>query len=61
MDEPPRIYSNLSVETQFGLNKINEINNYFVGETREREIVNKRIKKDIRMISDKSNTEKKTD
>ena len=36
MDEPPRIYSNLSVETQFGLNKINEINNYFVGETRKR-------------------------
>lgn len=61
MDEPPPIYSNLSVETQFGLNKINEINNYFVGETREREIVSKRIKKDIRMISDKSNTEKKTD
>lgn len=61
MDEPPRIYSNLSVETQFGLNKINEINNYFVGETREREIVSKRIKKGIRMISDKSNTEKKTD
>ena len=37
MDEAPRIYPNLSDETQFRLYKIKEIKDYFIAEIRERE------------------------
>ena len=45
------MYPNLSVtlsnEQQFGLNKINEIKNYFVAEIKERELMSKRLSKYI--------------
>ena len=47
MDEAPRMYPNLSDETQFRLNKINEIKHYFIAETRERETMSKILGKHI--------------
>ena len=45
------IYPNLSTipsnEQQFQLNKINEINDYFVAEIKERELMSKRLSKYI--------------
>ena len=37
MDEVPNTYLNLSYQTQFRLNKISEIKDYFITEIRERE------------------------
>ena len=42
MDEAPRIYPNLSDETQFRLSKVNEIKDYFISEIPERETMSKR-------------------
>ena len=50
-DKAPNIYPNLSAipsnEQQFRLNQINEIEDYFLAEIREREIKNKNISKYI--------------
>ena len=49
--EARNIYPNwsaaLSNEQQFRVNKINEIKDYFVAETKERELMNKRLSKYI--------------
>ena len=37
--------ANLSNEQQFRLNKINEIKDYFLAETRERELISKNVSK----------------
>ena len=47
MDEAPCIYPNLSDVTQFELNKINKIKDYFIAEIRERETTIKRLSKYI--------------
>ena len=47
MDKASPIYPNLSDETQFRLNKINEIKDYFIAEIRERETMSKRLSKNI--------------
>ena len=41
MSEASNIYSNLSDQTQFGLNKINEIKDYFIAEIHQREEMSK--------------------
>ena len=41
----PNTIANISNDQQFKLNKINEIKNYFLAETRERELNNKNISK----------------
>ena len=50
-NKTPNIYPNLSVipsnEQQFRLNKINEINDYFLGEIWERELISKNLSKYI--------------
>ena len=45
--EAHNIYSNLYNQQQFRLNKINEINDYFVAEIKEREFICKRLSKYI--------------
>ena len=45
--ETPNIYPNLNDQHQFRLNKINEIKDYFVAETKERELMRKRLSKRI--------------
>ena len=45
MDEASPIYPNLNDETQFRLNKINEIKDHFNVETWQRETVSKRLSK----------------
>ena len=55
--ETPNIYPNLNAiplnviplnnQQQFRLNKINEIKDYFVAEIKERELMSKRLTKDI--------------
>ena len=47
MNEASGICPNLSDETQFRLNKINEIKNYFIAKIRERKTVSKRLSKYI--------------
>ena len=47
MNEASGICPNLCDETQFRLNKINEIKNYFIAKIRERETVSKRLSKYI--------------
>ena len=47
MNEAPSMYPNLSNQTQFRLNKINEIKDYFIAEIREREAMSKTLCKDI--------------
>ena len=47
MDETPNIYSNLRYQTQFRLNKISKIKDYFIAKTQEREAVSKRLSKYI--------------
>ena len=47
MDEAPRIYPNLSDETQFKRDKINEIKDCFIDELREREAMSNRLSKYI--------------
>ena len=43
----PNLSSTLSDDQQFGLNKINEITDYFVAEIKERELMSKRLSKYI--------------
>ena len=45
--ETHNIYPNLNNQQLFRLNKINEINNYFVGEVKERELISKTLSKYI--------------
>ena len=47
MDEAPRIYPNLSDETQFKWDKINEIKHCFIDEIREKEAMSNRLTKYI--------------
>ena len=41
------VHPDLNNQTQFILNKINEINNYFIAEIKERELIIKRLSKYI--------------
>ena len=41
----PNLTANISNEQQFRLNKINEIKDYFLAETRERELISKNVSK----------------
>ena len=45
--EKHNIYPNLNDQQQFRLNKINETNDYFVAEIKERELISKRFSKYI--------------
>ena len=45
--ETHNIYPNLNDQQQFRLNKINENNDYFVAEIKERELISKRFSKYI--------------
>ena len=45
--ETQNIYPNLNDQQQLGLNKINEIKDYFVAEIKERELKSKRLSKYI--------------
>ena len=45
--EAHNIYPNLYDQQQFRLNKINEINDYFVAEIKEREFISRRLSKYI--------------
>ena len=47
MNESPRKYSNLSHETHFRLNEINEIKDYYIAEIRDREPIGKKLSKYI--------------
>ena len=40
----PKLSPNLINDQQFGLNKINEIRDYFVADIKERELMSKRLK-----------------
>ena len=43
----PNSNANTSIEQKFRLNKINEINDYFIAEIKERELMSKRLSKYI--------------
>ena len=45
MDEAPNMYTNLNDQQKFSLNKSNVDKNYFLAETRERELLSKRLSK----------------
>ena len=49
--EPPNMYPNLNIplndQQHFRLNKFNKIKDYFVAEIKERELMNKRLRKYI--------------
>ena len=47
MNEVPSMYLNLSDQTQYKLNKINTMKDYFTAEIREREAISKMISKFI--------------
>ena len=47
MGEGTNMYPNLIDQQQFRLNKINEINNYFIAEIKERKLTSKRLSKYI--------------
>ena len=47
MDEVPSMYPNLYDQTDFRLNRINEIKEYFIAEIRERELMCKKLSKYI--------------
>ena len=47
MSEAPSMKPDLSCQTQFRLNKINEIKNYFIKKIQERGTMNKRLTKYI--------------
>ena len=47
MGEAPNMYLNLNNQQQFRLNKISEIENYFIAEIRERELMSTRLSKYI--------------
>ena len=49
--ETNKLYPNLLDNNQFRLNKINEIRDYFVAETKERESMSKRISKYIAFLN----------
>ena len=44
-------YQNLNNQQQFRVNKINEIKNYFVAEIKERELMSKRLRKYIALLT----------
>ena len=46
MGEAPNMYPNLNDQQQLGLNE-NEVKDYFIAESRERELMNKRVNKYI--------------
>ena len=41
----------MSNELQFSLNKINEIKDYFIAEIKERELMSKRLRKNILLLT----------
>ena len=43
MDKAPSLYPDLCHQTQFRLNKINKMKNYFIAEIKERELTSKRL------------------
>ena len=47
MNEAPNIYPNLHNQQQFRLTKINEVKDYFIAETHERELMSKTLRKYI--------------
>ena len=47
MGERSNMYPNLDNHQQFRLNEINEVNDYFIAEIRERELMSKRLGKYI--------------
>ena len=47
MDEAPNMYPNLRNQQQFRLTKINEVKDYFIAETHERELMSKALRKYI--------------
>ena len=50
MGEAPNMYPNLNDQQQLGLNE-NEVKDYFIAESRERELMNKRVSKYIAPFS----------
>ena len=50
MGEAPNMYPNLNDQQQLGLNE-NEVKDYFIAESRERELRNKRVNKYIAPFS----------
>ena len=49
--ETHNIYRNLHDQQQFRLNKTNKIKNYFVAEIKERELMSKRLRKYIALLT----------
>ena len=49
--ETHNTYQNLNNQQQFRVNKINEIKNYFVAEIKERELMSKRLRKYIALLT----------
>ena len=47
MGETPSMYSSLNDQKQYRLNKISEVKDYFITETRERELMSKKVSKYI--------------
>ena len=47
MGEAPSMYSSLNDQKQCRLNKISEVKDYFITETRERELMSKKVSKYI--------------
>ena len=47
MDEAPNMYPSLNDQQQFRLNKINDVEDYFIAEIKEREQMSKRLSKYI--------------
>ena len=43
--EAPNMYPHLNDQRQFGLNKINEVKDYFIADIKERELTSKRLSK----------------
>ena len=50
MGEAPNVRPNLNDKTQFRLDKINQIKDYFIAEIRERESMNKKLSKCIASV-----------
>ena len=50
IDEAPPIYPNSNNKTQFRLNRINEIKDYFIAEIREKETISKRLSKTLLLL-----------
>ena len=47
MGEAPNMYPDINDQEQFRLNTINEIEDYFIAEIRQRELISKRLSKYI--------------